>query len=264
MKITPLGSILRIKRKMIKHLKSPWILIVGYVLAAAFNLPHMVEAYDLLGVTNLPVAYKWAVLIIVDITILILAINGDEDASYFFAGLVFCINIFAHWVRIPFVVDLGMIATHGPGLLFSILASSTVWYYAKRISDRMEVEQQIEDIGNLSKALETAQKSLDKNEDKIDDLQTKLEKAQERSKLDQTIIEELQATLGNTQKALDAEQKRSEKFRHVFESVRVLNGSPMSVGGKKARKCKKCLVITVAASNKVNPPCQCCGGELDW
>lgn len=126
-----------------KKLTSPAVLIIAFILAVGFNLPHLVATHP---ASDLPTWYIWAVFLVIDLAILILAINGDDIACQTFAVIVFFLNLFYHWAPLQFPGSYYEYVQATPGLMLSFIAAFLVYYLSNKIAERINDLKIVENV----------------------------------------------------------------------------------------------------------------------
>lgn len=155
------------------------ISIIGYVFGLAFNVPHIVAAYQMIDTTTgLSKYYIIGMVCVIDFTILVLAINEDKEKrlgsvpTVTFAWIVFFINLYLYWID-PIQAgifnnlwNLGNISTLFIKLIFAALPAYIIYYYSEMIAEVFKDftksdKDRLNELESISSQLELDSSRLD-------------------------------------------------------------------------------------------------------
>lgn len=197
-------------------------------MGVGFNIPHMVQTYQLVDTkTDLPIYYVWVMVGVIDFAILVLAINEDKSKrlgsvpTVTFAWVIFILNLYLYWIK---PIEANVFSTFEfieyvkliPGLLYAAIPAYIIYYFSEMISDQFR----------------------------------------DSFKTDREELEIIRNEIAVIRPDL-------EKFRPSFDSISIYKDEKITIGGSKAMICK-CNRLVKAGSNRATSGVCSCGELIEW
>ncbi|MEL6673547.1 MAG: hypothetical protein AAFR61_15190 [Bacteroidota bacterium] len=231
-------------KKLMKTLLSPWVSLAGIIIALLATIRHSVLFYA--EITGNPgstqtLIYASIIMVAIDLSVLIFAINGNERASSTFAFLIFFTNLAYFWMPLdwPGWKWDDQYWLWAGGMAYAGAFAYAVYFYTEIFTSHLKRLQKATSAKERQRderqKLEEARKLAEKNREEAEKAMKIAENFQEEAENLRKKFEEIFSALPEAGKSPEKILAMAEKYEVALETI----GKNLEVSGKTPENLRK-------------------------